>query len=1090
MQILPRPFLKTKLLPPRLERPLVERPRLIERMTSLLDLPATIVCANAGWGKTTLVADLLRSSDHPSVWYHVDSSDLDVTVFFGYLIQGFRSLIPDFGNLFEEFVLEGEDLSTRGNQLGDLFVNEISEQVDTKVIVVLDDFHNADASEGIRAAVDRMLQYAPDVLHFIITSRSMPNVSLTRLRSKGLVGVLDRQDLAFTKEETEQFFTSTLGMVLCPELITEFQQRTNGWVTGLQLILQSLTGRTTPTIDFEVNQVLAQSEDQVFDYFAEEVLCHEDTKTQQALFKLSLFDRIDPEIASCAVPEMNAFELLASLQKRNLFISHNEGGGADEYRLHPMFRRFLRHRLTAQRGDEGVRAMRREFADQLVKLGRWETAGLQYAAARDAAAVAGILIERGEAMISAGLSELIKQGYQTIVESEGPVAPEIMRLRGHIARTEGDLDLAEDLYSRAASDARVAEDQACEAAALYGLATVMIKRGDYASGQRFASQALQKGGGADLILQAQCEQAIGDCRFRDALETGEFEGAIENWTRGAELARKAGDHRLSRIIAHSLGRPFLFQGDLARAREYFAPLLDVKTPDRAAFPQQAAAYCHVAQLELAVADFDQCERLLDKAAELCRLFDLRNERAVAHEIACALNRERGRLKQARGHYYEAERLQRENQIEMDLSDLGEEQARLLLAEGDLSQAETVAQELLRKRTVSGMFVSAARARMLVGEVLVIRGSDDEARGMFEMALPVFLRAHCTGLVVRCCLGLARALDRIGRNGEALDRLRDALALARRHNYGLLVLNLKLDWPAGFDVALENNVETAYLEAIGARSSEIEDPRRKAASVLEPSTEYDLMVKMLGPIEIFREHERRLAPDAWTLVRALRVLCFLLLRQKRRATKDAIVETFWGDLPSPEIDKNFWPTISYARRALNSNQEVKKNFIRYREGAYFLNPDFAYLIDTEEFERLTSLARKLEEEGRLDAFAQTAGDAIALYRGDLLEEFTDRWVEDARSYYRGLFVSTVKRLSLHSHSAGRYEEEVNYCKIILRRDYYQEDVHRQLMEAYHHLGDRLALREQFDRLKEMLREELGVDPLPETLATYQRLTGRE
>ncbi|HJR06644.1 MAG TPA: hypothetical protein VJ842_05260, partial [Pyrinomonadaceae bacterium] len=65
--MLPQFFLKTKLLPPRLGRRVLARPRLLERMRASLDRPATIVCANAGCGKTTLVTDFVRSSGLPFV---------------------------------------------------------------------------------------------------------------------------------------------------------------------------------------------------------------------------------------------------------------------------------------------------------------------------------------------------------------------------------------------------------------------------------------------------------------------------------------------------------------------------------------------------------------------------------------------------------------------------------------------------------------------------------------------------------------------------------------------------------------------------------------------------------------------------------------------------------------------------------------------------------------------------------------------------------------------------------------------------------------------------------------------------------------
>src|SRR5919206_3236840 len=111
--MLPQFFLKTKLLPPRLGRRVLPRPRLIHRMRLFLDQPATIVCANAGCGKTTLVTDFVRSLSLPAVWYQIDPSDVDLAVFFGYLVYGLRQRAPAFGQVTLGLISETENPSQK-----------------------------------------------------------------------------------------------------------------------------------------------------------------------------------------------------------------------------------------------------------------------------------------------------------------------------------------------------------------------------------------------------------------------------------------------------------------------------------------------------------------------------------------------------------------------------------------------------------------------------------------------------------------------------------------------------------------------------------------------------------------------------------------------------------------------------------------------------------------------------------------------------------------------------------------------------------------------------------------------------------------
>src|SRR6185503_14163377 len=146
--------------------------------------------------------------------------------------------------------------------------------------------------------------------------------------------------------------------------------------------------------------------------------------------------------------------------------------------------------------------------------------------------------------------------------------------RAHIARTEGDLELGERLFTRSVAGARDLGERRCEASSLHGLAAVNIQRGERTRAFSLASEALAKAPAEDLALRARCEHTIGNCLFLSAIATGDFDEAIETWRRAAKLARQAGRQNLDNIISHNIGMPYAFTGDFARAREWFSKLVD------------------------------------------------------------------------------------------------------------------------------------------------------------------------------------------------------------------------------------------------------------------------------------------------------------------------------------------------------------------------------------------------------------------------------------------------------------------------------------------------------------------------------------
>ena len=90
-------LLATKLYLPRVRPDLVLRPHLFARLDEGLNGSLTLVCAPAGFGKTTLVATWVRHTGRPTAWLALDSGDNDLVVFLRYLVAALQSLAPQVG---------------------------------------------------------------------------------------------------------------------------------------------------------------------------------------------------------------------------------------------------------------------------------------------------------------------------------------------------------------------------------------------------------------------------------------------------------------------------------------------------------------------------------------------------------------------------------------------------------------------------------------------------------------------------------------------------------------------------------------------------------------------------------------------------------------------------------------------------------------------------------------------------------------------------------------------------------------------------------------------------------------------------------
>src|SRR6185503_5631279 len=102
-------FLRTKLLPPRPVPELLLRPRLTARLLANLAHPMTLVTANAGSGKTTLVADFVRKHNERFVWYQLDHTDADPFIFLGYVTNGIQQIVEGFGEITLSYLQQSTD---------------------------------------------------------------------------------------------------------------------------------------------------------------------------------------------------------------------------------------------------------------------------------------------------------------------------------------------------------------------------------------------------------------------------------------------------------------------------------------------------------------------------------------------------------------------------------------------------------------------------------------------------------------------------------------------------------------------------------------------------------------------------------------------------------------------------------------------------------------------------------------------------------------------------------------------------------------------------------------------------------------------
>src|SRR5579859_175420 len=262
---MPTRILATKLYIPRLRPHVVVRPRLIDRLNAGLHRKLTLIAAPAGFGKTTLVSEWITFIERPTAWLSLDEGENDPARFLAYLVAALQTIASTIGE--EVLGVLQSSQPPPSEAILTALLNEITTLPD-QFVLVLDDYHVIDA-KAVDLALTYLVEHLPPQMHLVIATREDPLLPLARLRARGQLTELRAADLRFTPAEAAEFLNSVMGLNLSPGNIAALEDRTEGWIVGLQLAALSMQGhQDIPGFI----QAFAGDHRYIVDYLVEEVL--------------------------------------------------------------------------------------------------------------------------------------------------------------------------------------------------------------------------------------------------------------------------------------------------------------------------------------------------------------------------------------------------------------------------------------------------------------------------------------------------------------------------------------------------------------------------------------------------------------------------------------------------------------------------------------------------------------------------------------------------------------------------------------------------------------------------------------------------
>ncbi len=235
---------------------------------------------------------------------------------------------------------------------------------------------------------------------------------------------------------------------------------------------------------------------------------------------------------------------------------------------------------------------------------------------------------------------------------------------------------------------------------------------------------------------------------------------------------------------------------------------------------------------------------------------------------------------------------------------------------------------------------------------------------------------------------------------------------------------------------------------------------------------DVQVQLLGKFSVLLDG-KHLDNISGRKTRAL--LAYLLLNYPKPVHREALLDKFWGG-STTDSARNCLNVTLHAIRKCAEQVAPGKPFILFKDDSYQFSPDLLVERDVDLFDNYWKKGRQIEQNQGMEAAVDTYHQAFAFYRGELLEDLLyEDWLSYERDRLKENMLVILDRLSGHFFEKGKFQVSLNLCQRMLEKDNCLEEAHCRAMKCYHEIGLRDKAIRQFQKCRDILKEELGCAP---------------
>lgn len=1014
-------IVKTKLYIPPVRNNLVNRARLTRLLDEGMEARLTLLCAPAGYGKSTALSEWARRHDRLAAWVSLDKQDDDWVQFWTYVTAAIQEKVPGFGRSVWPLIEQGPSASlTSPEPAIQAMLNEL-DRITAEFAIVLDDVHLIELP-AIYKSLIYLLERLPARIHFYIASRTELPLPTARLLARGDLRRITVQDLRFGPEEGLVFFRDTTNLALTREQVAKLCDQTEGWISGLKLAAISLAGSGNIA---ESIRRFSGHHHHISDYLLEEVYGHLSDDLRAFLLRTSILNRLNDSLCQAVSGQTNSKELLEKLTQANLFIIPLDDR-RNWYRYHHLLSEFLQKRFANEAAPECAKA-HVHAANWLERHGFEEEAAEHYLAGEQYEDVVR-LIEKNLYLLSHKKSATLSRWMLQVPDRflEGKPMLEIFNLHimlatRHWADVPRKVEQVRIRYE--AKQSRMNDTERKQVMGnIYGLCAVS------AYIQKDLERLAEHLARADHYLPS--DSLIHTLGHNKHFGLEEFDDHLsfinDHHGAGAFLQKIIGrwgpdsDHPLAIPMFASYGKLLYEWNRLEEAAACVGQVLE--TNDQPSIPR------NLFHLYIAAARIQQGLGNPARAAELIEQLKL---------------------------------LIDSPDYEVFMRKIDAEQAWLFVRQGDI---EYGAQWLQRCEMSSGDDVSLGSVfeHLALARVLGTCGRSPEALILLDKLYALLAKEDRLRDRVKVKLLQSKLLHLTGRKEQAQFRLDAALRLAQPEGFVRSFMD---------EGAVMAELLSEYVQANPDASERIDYARH----LLEAFPTLEQRAANLTRVQVccFDRFQLRVGDGdkseiKWRTAKTEELMAFLVHYRGEPVPRDIILENLWEAVDAEKAASQFNTTVYYLRKNLGAiGLEGIVNNVR---GDYSIQTD-RLDCDVDEFRQCLAAGLPIAD-GKIKAYEEKLEK---VYQTGYLHRNDYPWAEQRRIRLESDYARTLLQIYEHYAQERDFSSAIDALKKILAFNPLSEDIHVKLIRLHMMAGDRVSAMNQYKMLKHMLQSEFGVAP---------------